>query len=373
VKKTLEQLIQETKTIGLEKDEKAHIREVVFSYVKEHPVKGEEIASPHTIRQPLSLPFRRAFALAALSIFIIGGGVSYAAEGSLPGDLLYPVKVRGTEPVRTLLAFSNEAKAELQIQFVERRLAETEKLVSLGRLRPVVSRDTQFAFEAHVDRASEYISAIAAHGDLESAVDTSSNLESSLAAHQKILEVLAEQKVAEKFARVATQEILDTESIIARVEDRNNRIIDARRLIEEKFSQELHDQGRINGAFERRIEDLKEKLAKARQDIEETSFAVELTEATQSEQLQEVESIIEEIREKIEEGEAGEAFSLFQSVHRSLREIEVITEARRRLQIHIPFYDLSDAGNDSSDIDEEDGKNGEHDRVEGEVVGGSSE
>ena len=59
-----------------------------------------------------------------LALMFGGGGISYAAEGAVPGDALYPIKVSVNEEVRDLVAFSPEAKADWETRRLERRLAE---------------------------------------------------------------------------------------------------------------------------------------------------------------------------------------------------------------------------------------------------------
>src|SRR3990167_7091842 len=74
------------------------------------------------------------FAVPVLVLIIVvgGGGISYAAEGTLPGDLLYPVKITVNESVRGALAFSAASKAEWHATAAERRMVEVETL-EIGR------------------------------------------------------------------------------------------------------------------------------------------------------------------------------------------------------------------------------------------------
>ncbi|OGZ35517.1 MAG: hypothetical protein A3A94_02560 [Candidatus Portnoybacteria bacterium RIFCSPLOWO2_01_FULL_43_11] len=73
-------------------------------------------------------PFQ-PIALTICLILILGGGpwlVSMASQASLPGETLYPVK-QATEKIRAGLA-SEESKAQLQVEFAERRLEELNKI-----------------------------------------------------------------------------------------------------------------------------------------------------------------------------------------------------------------------------------------------------
>jgi hypothetical protein len=88
------------------------------------------------------------FVVAALILMLAGGGVAFAAEATLPGDKLYPVKVELTEPLRDSLAFSVSAKAYLEELKIERRLKEAAKLAAQGRLTDSVNAQIQKRIEA---------------------------------------------------------------------------------------------------------------------------------------------------------------------------------------------------------------------------------
>jgi hypothetical protein len=67
-----------------------------------------------------------------VTLLALGTGAAYAAQGSLPGEALYPVKL-GTEQVMTLLPGDELVKAEQALSFTERRMREIEALVAEGR------------------------------------------------------------------------------------------------------------------------------------------------------------------------------------------------------------------------------------------------
>ncbi len=82
------------------------------------------------------LPPYFVWARVAVSVLVVvilmsmlAGGTAYAAQGSLPGDVLYPVKI-GTEDARLLIANDSSAKAELNLEFAQKRLVEMNKLAN---------------------------------------------------------------------------------------------------------------------------------------------------------------------------------------------------------------------------------------------------
>ena len=84
------------------------------------------------------IPYKRRFNMVAiivavvLAISAVGGGTAYASQGSLPGDILYPVKL-GTEQVRLVLATGDATKAELYLTFANSRVEEMTALAERGR------------------------------------------------------------------------------------------------------------------------------------------------------------------------------------------------------------------------------------------------
>jgi len=90
-----------------------------------------------------------AILAAVIGTAAVGGGVTWAASDSLPGDVLYPVKLAG-EDLRLSFASRPESQVELALQFADERVAEVEALAERGSLVPetAVTR-----MERHVFRA----------------------------------------------------------------------------------------------------------------------------------------------------------------------------------------------------------------------------
>lgn len=92
-----------------------------------------------------------------LILLALGGGVSAIAETSLPGDVLYPIKVNVNEEVRAGLAFSNEADARFDIRRAERRLEEAHKLALKGEFNAEAKSKIEASFNSHIKEAEDEI------------------------------------------------------------------------------------------------------------------------------------------------------------------------------------------------------------------------
>ena len=65
-----------------------------------------------------------------LVIVISGTGVAYAAQSSLPGDNLYPVKLN-TEQLQRVITIDDAAEVDLELKFASTRLDEIEAILGL--------------------------------------------------------------------------------------------------------------------------------------------------------------------------------------------------------------------------------------------------
>ena len=122
-----------------------------------------------------------------LVVAFLGGGTSLAAEGAVPGDFLYPVKVKFNEEVRAALAVSGEADASWEARRAERRLEEAVELSARGSIPAEAYARVEANFAASADRAQEKIEALDARGETRIAASIASRFEAALRAHEEIL------------------------------------------------------------------------------------------------------------------------------------------------------------------------------------------
>lgn len=95
---------------------------------------------------------RVSFALSAMLVFfLVGGSAMYAAEGTVPGNLLYAVKVAVSEPLRDAVYRAPEARASWEQKKAERRLEEAESLARAHKLDEPRRLELEKKFEKHSD------------------------------------------------------------------------------------------------------------------------------------------------------------------------------------------------------------------------------
>lgn len=125
------------KDLQLSKVSKTRIQNTLAEYATFHSVRVEgdsrfiKQVQERTSLFPLKFMYMPFVIVLAL---MITGGTSLAAQSSLPGDFLYPVKVSVNENVRAAFAVSSDSEARLQANLLAERIAEAEVLQSQGRL-----------------------------------------------------------------------------------------------------------------------------------------------------------------------------------------------------------------------------------------------
>lgn len=133
--------------------------------------------------------------MAFASFFIIlltGSGLSYAADSAVPGDILYPLKVRVTEPIRGTFALDAESKAQWQTTLANRRLAEAEQLAIQGKLTPDKQELIQAELANETGSFDTIVNTLNSQPNSAVAIATAQSLlEASLTAHTQILTAIA--------------------------------------------------------------------------------------------------------------------------------------------------------------------------------------
>jgi hypothetical protein len=134
------------------------------------------------------------FALTAIMLlivaiaFLFGGSAitAMASQSALPGDALYPVKMT-IEQTQLTLARSAAVRAQLQLEFAERRLAEIEALVAEGRYQQVSTATVEY--EAFIRNALADIDLIS-QVDPSQATQLMLQISQSLARYARTLTVM---------------------------------------------------------------------------------------------------------------------------------------------------------------------------------------
>lgn len=133
-----QKIIEQLRSVTLSDRERAMLRTKLIAHIYADGVR-------QIVPSPWTWLFRaKHLQVIVLSLVIIasyGSSVTLAAEGALPGDVLYPVKIHVIESVvRIITATSPAAEATFETTLLERRLEEAESLDIRKELDPELTK-----------------------------------------------------------------------------------------------------------------------------------------------------------------------------------------------------------------------------------------
>lgn len=186
------------KNTTLSEKERVEMRGDIVAFMKANPVeevvninssdivRNTNAVRHHTYAGPFTafntVKRKRMISAILLAMFALSGGVSYAAEGSLPGDTLYPVKIHINEGVEGTLAVGAKADAEFAHKQLERRAQEAEALAKAHRLDAEAKAELRGETESHLKASLEAEEAM--RNDKEGE-------EGARAAHKEVNDIIA--------------------------------------------------------------------------------------------------------------------------------------------------------------------------------------
>lgn len=131
----LQNLFVDSPHVPLTDTERAHMRALLSEYAALKPPPAHSPSRTHALLHALLPRGKNILAAAAAACCVLAStGVAFAAEGSLPGSLLYGIKVNVVEPIQTAFVFTPQAQATWQETLAMRRLNEAVTLASKGDL-----------------------------------------------------------------------------------------------------------------------------------------------------------------------------------------------------------------------------------------------
>lgn len=348
--------IELLKKVSLRLSEKQEMKEKISRFIDLTPVTGNSTSRPIQQRSYSGLftSFQSLRFMPALLILavLVGGGVSFAAEGSLPGDTLYPIKLNVNEEVAAALDFSSEAKAKRQAALAEKRLEEAVTLAAEGKLTTEAKEQLALNFEKHAEKFEEHIEKVSTDKDSKTSAELSSEFEASLNAHETILndiegETEGSVKIAFRIGNKAKEVSGTRESFETKVKGESEtnvranaegKMKAAENKIEEvrKFVALSSEADAYTGVDARAKTEVANDTAilpmSLSQTTELTASATATVKSKVEEKFQAAEEAFQEGRAKLEASLYGEAFALFQKAIRLSQEAKIVSNIESKLK-----------------------------------------
>ncbi len=327
-------------------EEKAVMKNRILSHLNLYPAgRPEEVRKVDSIRQhwwSTLLPINN-FKLKPMPIFIalvllFSGGTSFAAESSIPGDSLYPVKIYVNEKVRSFLAVDSESQAKVDTLIAERRLDEAEKLAASAKLDAEARAKLEANFEKFADRVQARIEELEEKNP-EKAAELSAQFETVLKAHAQILENID--------ASVDGKVQPEVRILIKELNDREKKSSETRVENELKIGADVEVSAQA--AAEGRLKAVENKIKEVRNFIDDHAADVSADVKARAEaRLNDAANLVVEGKAKLEAKMYKEAFVLFQRAHM------VAQEAKLLLNAKLDFENRVELKNRDKDDDESD-------------------
>jgi len=151
--------LEKLKSVQLLSDAKLRMREELSSFADFHSVRVavnersiEQVQSNSVFTLFTHSKSRIMNATLLIALMIGTGGTTFAAQNTVPGDFLYPVKVYVNENVRSTLAVGADAEAKLQADIFAERLQEARTLALHGNQDVAASASVRASIDAQREK-----------------------------------------------------------------------------------------------------------------------------------------------------------------------------------------------------------------------------
>ena len=230
----MNKLFQKAKNASLQHGEKEAMHGALMSFVESNPIVSADEKTKIATAQPSPLVMNpkstrlykgggnTLFALfnkqkktrmiiALLVAFGLTAGTSFAAQSTLPGDTLYPVKIHLNEGVEALVAVGAKADAEVKAKHALTRLEEAGKLNAEGRLTAEHKGEVEQRFREHVKEMDEDLHELRARGDEETETRVRGEFKQKAEKHRKHLLVVSVDGSADLEHSIDLNDLLEEE------------------------------------------------------------------------------------------------------------------------------------------------------------------
>lgn len=323
IESSLERL---SEAVSLRASEKAESKEALMAFMQK---SKRPVLSPYAW---LFGPGVRVAAALVLVIGIGGGGIASAAEGSRPGDALYVVKLKVTEPARTALIFDKEKKTKFKLERADKRLKEFAVAAAAENPDPETTALIAESLSETITDVASDVAVLAATGEADEALATNADLQSVLSAHSEVLDSIGEKNPSASEDIAAISASVDTG--IANTENAETSLVEALDPVlttDEPVAEEALDAEISVSALLRQIE-------------EESAAIDAIDRASIATRLSDVNEIVADAWALREAGDRKGAYLLYTEANQRLAELKTRIEADRDLGIGIDGGEVTEGG-----------------------------
>ena len=182
------------------------IKKITMTDTEKNQILQSVLISSVAPKQPIKSPWATysfssmirthrvaSYIVACSLILILGGqGIVSASGDSLPGDILYPIKVKVVERVNSALKSSPEAKAKYESSLATTRLEEAETLAVQNRLDDKKEKELNDLLSDHTKALDQALAKIDQTKSGDEVDDIVTNFQAGMNAHAQVLDIIHE-------------------------------------------------------------------------------------------------------------------------------------------------------------------------------------
>lgn len=242
-------------------------------------------------------------------IFSLSTGTVLASKNSLPGDVLYPVKLLN-EKLESATSLSKISQVEVEVKHTITRLTETEKLASEGRLNNNLGTEIEKQFDTQAKQTIQNITELKDSGALIDAAKISSDFESSLSHHEKAISQLSNSTTTETKGRIKLSDI--SSNIQNKIEETSK----IQTSLENSIASSS-DKVSAKSYAENKLKSSQEKINVLQKHIENSGNTNQNTNIEVKTNIDDAKNIINQSQKKIDEGSLNDAFKLLKQADKT--------------------------------------------------------
>ncbi len=235
----MEKLFKKIKKETLSPDEKIKILSVLHDFVAENPMQN--IRSPYLDFWFIFKQKTIVIPITAALILILTGSTAFAAKKSLPGDILFPVKML-KEKVEAFMTTNTKTRAQVEVSHAISRLQEVEQVVTSNKqLNKGAGKEISNNFETQMEDVVDNVNKLKDNGQMEDASAIWSDFKKSVAEHEKtITELSNSTSTGDETKQELDNMVFDIHSQLENKTDEDNRK-------SEKSNNDSNDFNQTNG------------------------------------------------------------------------------------------------------------------------------
>ena len=187
-------LLQNAKKVTLSTSEKASIYSRLNTVMNQSPARlswYDSFELSKIIKTITDGSIVKFVPVALVAVLVLMVSVSFSARNSLPGELLYPVKVGVNENVQSFATFGEKSSAEVDAMHASTRLNEAEQLVEQNKLSTSAAVTVEKTFSDDADKVKKQADSLEAKGNTVEAQKINSDFEVTLQSHSDLIQALS--------------------------------------------------------------------------------------------------------------------------------------------------------------------------------------